>query len=414
MVAPLQIVTPGQTRTRKRREPQFPLAGTMKPYGLYPLFASPVLPGETLSSAELKYRVISMPIRHPLVGAWLETWLVYVSLTDIDNGLAEMFIKEDVATTGFTAPAERPRFFTPSGKIDYLKLATDRVISAYFRDEGETGDRRIDTVPLLRRANWDWAQNLMFRPDELDPSLLPSALPEDGTYTPLEIMRMAGMSEITYERYLTQYGVSKKQAMKEAREPEILRYTRSWTLPTNTIDPGTGRPSSAWAWSETLKAEKAKRFDEPGFLIWFGAIKPKLYDKSFSGSLISSLWGFADWFPVYNLDDPAGGIKELEAGFVTNSSGETLLYDHRDLLSHGEAFVNNWDGPYRLPQMAARNITSESLSVQDVRHHYPTEADINALFSESDQETPDPKRQTVYYEGIGSLQITGHVVDTTK
>lgn len=413
MVSPLEIVQPGQTRTRKRRNPQFPMAGTMKPFGIYPLFASPVLPGETLQEGEMKYRVLSMPIKNPLVGAWLETWLCYVSLTDIDAGLAEMFIKEGVPTTGFAAPSDRPRFFTKSGKIDYLKLATDRVVSAYFRDEEEAGDRRIDGVPLLRRQNWDWAQNLMFKPDAMDMTSMPSALPDDGTYTPLEIMRMSGMSEVTYEKYLAQYGVAQKAAVEKAGLPEVLRYTRSWTLPTNNIEPTTGRPTSCWAWSETIKTDKAKRFDEPGFLIWFGAIRPKLFDRSFGQSLVGSMWGFQDWFPVYNLTDPAAGLKQLDPGVVTSTAADPLLYDHRDLLAHGESFVNDWTGPYRLPQLSPRAITDAS-TVQDIRGLYPSVADVDAMFVEADAETPDEARRRCYYEGIGSLTINGHVVDTTK
>lgn len=67
-------------------------------------------------------------------------------------------------------------------------------------------------------------------------------------------MRLSGMSEITYEKYLMQYGVTQKEAVKESRIPEILRYTRDWTVPTNSIEPTTGRPSSAFSWSSTAHA----------------------------------------------------------------------------------------------------------------------------------------------------------------
>ena len=91
----MRVVTPGETRTRVQRQPNFPIAGSLKPYGLYPAMATPVLPGETLLDFEMKRRMLSMPVRHPLVGAWLETWLVYVKLTDIDPALAEMFVSQD-------------------------------------------------------------------------------------------------------------------------------------------------------------------------------------------------------------------------------------------------------------------------------------------------------------------------------
>lgn len=414
----LKITMPGETRTRKVRRPNFNLAGTMKPYGIYPMWATPVLPGETLKSAETKYRLLSMPIKHPFVGATFETWLCYVSLTDLDQALAQMFISEGVPTTGFTAAADKDRFFTKEGQIDYISMAVDRIVQAYFRDDEEPGanTRTIDGVPLARRVAYDWAQNLMFKPDEMDPNYMPSALPAEGTYTPLEMMQMAGMSEITYQKYLAQYGVSGPAAQEAANLPEILRYTRDWTTPTNSVDPSNGRPSSVWAWGSTIKADKPKRFDEPGFVIMMGSIRPKMFDSTFQASMIGELWGFGDFFPVYNLTDPAAGIKVLEKDnavlALPAAPADDVIYDHRDLLSHGEQFVNDWAGPYSLPTINSRNFNAESYP--DQRGYYPSLANINALFVENDEETPRESHRRAYYEGVASVEIVGHVVDTTR
>lgn len=418
MVSPLEIVQPGIPRTRKKRSPSFPIAGTLKPMGIYPVMATPVFPGETLNEAEMKWRVLSLPIRHPFVGAWLEMWLVYVKFTDIDPSMGEMFITDSASATSFVAASDRPHYFVKSGKIDYIKLATDRLVEAYFRDEQEADwdTRLIDTdIHLLKRSDWNWAQNLMFKPANMDMTEMPSSLPEAGSLTPLEIMKLAGMSEVTYEKYLMQYGVSAKAVNASAQLPEILRYTREWTVPTNTLDGATGAPSSTWAWGGTLKSEKPKRFDEPGFLIWYAAIRPKMFDSTISQSLIGAMWGFSDFFPVYNLEDPAAGIKELDTGFVTNSSTGPvpLIYDHRDLLSHGEAFVNDWSGPYALPTATGRTI-DDSAGYSDVRGQYVKADDINALFVEDLESVPDEKRRRAFYEGICSMTITGHVVDTTR
>lgn len=422
MVTPLQISMPGMHRTRKTRKPQFPLAGTMKPYGIYPMWATPVLPGETLSSTETKYRLLSMPIKHPLAGAWFETWLVYVSLTDIDPDLAQMFIAEGVPTTGFTASADNTRYFTKSGQINYLKLATDKVVQTYFRNEEEptvtnaTFGAGEPGIHKASRQNFDWAQNLMFKPASMDLNDLPSALPNENTLTPLEIMKLAGMSELTYEKYLMEYGVTKKEAVKEARLPEILRYTRDWTVPTNTVEPTTGRPSSCWSWSSTIKSEKPKRFDEPGFVIMFGCVRPKMFDFSIKASMIGELWGFGDWFPVYNLADPAAGIKEYTGAPLVRPAGETdtLIYDHRDLLSHGEPFVNDWTNqPYDLPKISSRSLV-DGAEYPDLRGLYPSDTDIDNLFAESSQSSPNQKFMRLYYEGIAGADIVGHVTDTTK
>lgn len=421
MVSPLQITMPGQARTRKKRKPQYPLSGTMRPFGIYPMWATPVLPGETLNMAETKYRLLSMPVKHPLAGAWFETWLVYVSLTDIDPLLAQMFITSDTPTTGFTAGSDLPRYYTKSGQINYLRLATDRVVETYFRNEEEPGAlTRTMLAPdlgihLAQRQNWDWAQNLMFKPASMDMADMPSSLPTEGTLTPLEIMKMAGMSELTYEKYLMEYGVVQKEAIKEARKPEILRYTRDWTTPVNTVEPTTGRPSSCWSWSSTIKSDKPRRFDEPGFVIMLGCVRPKMFDPTLTASMIGEMWGFGDWFPVYNLEDPAAGIKQLDGAVLVRPGGsdDPLIYDHRDLLSHGEQFVNDWAQPYDLPSITSRNM-ADLQSYPNLRGLYPTSDNIDALFVEDAEETPRTAFMRCYYEGIAGVEITGHVVDTTK
>lgn len=415
----MRIVTPGEVRTRVRRNPSFALAGTMKPFGLYPVICSPVLPGETLTDFRLRRRTISLPIVHPLVGAWLETWLVYVKLTDIDHALAEMWLSTDMLTTGFTASASSDRYFTRAGQIAYIQKATECVWHHYFRDESESNYQTIDGVPMVKRRWYDWTHNLSFTPDDLDVEALPSN--PEGQLTGMDIMSMMGMTEMSYEKYLQQYGVSKRAAEATLNAPEILRYSQTWTTPVNQIDPVSGAPSSAWSWSDDLKAEKPKRFNEPGFIIVLSSIRPKLFTDAIRYSMNGNLWGFADFFPSYTLSDPAAGIKEIHSDDPAfhddfgpdDESALSMLYDHRDLLSRGEQFINDWNGPYRLPVTSGQRAASEAATMQQLRGLYPTLSDINGLFVENAESSPNEARRRAYYEGIAEMQITGHVKDTT-
>lgn len=417
----LSIVTPGETRTRVRRTPNFPLAGTLKPYGLYPVMATPVLPGETLEGFEMKRRMISMPIRNPLVGAWLETWLVYVKITDWDPDLAQMFLSVDYSTTGYTSAGNEPRYFSKTGQIRWIQAATETVWREFFADQSELDSAipEIDGVPMVKRRSYDWTHNLMFTPADLEPEDLPSN--PEGQLTGMQIMALAGMTELTYEKYLQQYGVSEKAAAKVAGKPEILRYIQEWATPTNQIDPSTGAPSSAWAFSGPVKADKAKRFDEPGFLVVLQAVRPKMFNRQLDASRVGELWGFADFFPSYNLTDPAAGIIEVSLNdppFATGVHGgaatpEHVLIDSRDLLTRGEQFVNDWDGPYRLPEITTQTNILEATSLATMRGYYPLLGDINALFTENTAETPVEARRRLYYEGIATMEIRGHVKDTT-
>jgi len=416
----MTVVTPGQARTRKRRQPNFPMAGRMKPFGLYPQMITPVLPGETLNEYEVKSRTISLPVRHPLFGAWLERWLVYVKITDIDPELSNMFLSTSYPTTGFTAAASEPRYFVKAGQIDWARHCMEAIWNGFFADESERGGTipKIDGVPLRGRKHVDWTHNLMFTPAGVTAADLPSN--PDGQLTGLQMMALAGMSELTYEKYLAQYNVAPKDLQSLKGLPEILNYWASWAVPTNTIDPSTGGPSSCWAWGDTVKAEKPRRFTEPGFLVLVSCVTPKMFSEAIDASRVGDMWGFADFFPSYNLDDPAAGIVEIDGDNPTFSTAfggaaQKLLVDHRDLLTHGEVFVNHaWnDGPYYIPRITSQTLSGGAADEQTVRGKYPALADVNNLFMENTLGSPSETRRACYYEGIARADIAGHLKDTT-
>lgn len=410
-MAPIQVVQPGQTRTRKRRSPNFPVAGTLKPYGLYPIMAHPVLPGETLNSFRLKWRVLSKPIQHPLAGAWLESWLVYVKFTDLDRDLGNMFIDDTYSTAGYTAAADSERYFTKTGQIDWIKLATERVHDSWFMDDSETA-RSIDGVRKTKLSSLSWYQNAIFKPADDAPNTT-DMFDASQELNAFMMMQQMSMSELTYEKYLEQYGVT--QIDRAEGRPEILRYARSWTTPVNTVEPSTGAPSSAWAWSDDMKADKDKRFSEPGILLCLAAVRPKMYQKHLQYSMLGELWGFSDWFPAYTLTDPTAGIKEIStadamfhADHRTDVGDKALLIDQRDLLNHGEQFVNEWgQTPYNLP-LTSGMLAQDTSDNADLRGEYATDSDIDALFTSA---TATDK--FCYYEGIAQAVISGHIQDYT-
>jgi len=407
----LSILAPGQKRTRKKRSPNFPVAGLMKPFGLYPILCHPVLPGETLNNFQLKWRTLSKPVKHPLAGAWLETWLVYVKLTDLNRDLGNMFIDDTYSTTGYLNSGGDARYYTADGQIDWIKLITERIHDAYFMDDSETA-RTIDGVRQTKLSTMSWYQNCMFKPadDALAVTDIHDTVKELDAYM---MMQQMNMTELTYEKYLEQYGVT--SIRQSEGDPEILRYARSWTQPVNTVDPSNGAPSSAWVWSDDMKATKDKRFAEPGFVIALASVRPKMYQKHVQNSFVGNLWGFTDWFPAYNLEDPTAGIRTLSsadkvfhADHRTDVGDVDLLYDHRDLLNHGEAFVNDWTGnPFSLP-LSTGMVAEDASDNASMRGEYATDTDIAALFTSA-----TATDQFCYYEGIGHMDISGHVTDTT-
>lgn len=409
----IQVQQPGTRKTRIPRNPTFPLAGHVKPMYLYPLMAHPVLPGETMNSASLKMRVLSNPIKNPLCGAWLETWFVYVKLTDIAEELSEMFISDTFSSTSYEATADNKRFFVKNGNIDWVRLCTDAVHDAYFLDEGETArSHSTETARQIKINDVSWMQNCIFE----DADTAVPITDASDTYEHLRQWMMTqqmGMTDLTYEKYLEQYGV--KLSANQGNKPEILSYGTKWKQPTNAIDPTDGSPSSVWYWAEDFKMTKPKHFKEPGFVIALAAVRPKFYQKNLDAAMLMNLWGFSDFFPAYTLDDPTAGIKEIQtdndifvAGSRTDAGEKTILYDHRDLLSHGEQFVNTSNQTFQLPE-ATGLLMNDASTPQDIRGQYCTESDVANLFVSA-----TASDQFVSYEGICFLNLSGHVQDTTR
>ena len=92
----------------------------------------------------------------------------------------------------------------------------------------------------------------------------------------------------------------------EEGEPELLSYRRFWTLPSNVIVPATGLPTGSAYWRLDEKTEKPKLFKEPGFIIGFHAVRPKMFDGKQVYSRAASMWGFRDFIPSYTLSDNFG------------------------------------------------------------------------------------------------------------
>ena len=407
----LDVMNPGQTRRRIQRQPSFPVAGGIRPQGLYPVMFTPVLPGETLEAATYKATYVSSPLVSPLSGWWLETWLYYVRLTDIDRELGQMFIGQLTSSAAYQAPSNRARYFTKAGQIDWCYLATEVVHNHHFRDEGEVR-RDIDTVPMIKRVNTDWTESAI---DEASLSGSEAALGTAEDVTPqlqaFLMMRQMGMSALSYEEYLKTYGVASVKV--EEGEPELLAYRRYWTLPSNVIDPATGLPTGSAYWRVDEKAEKPKLFKEPGFLISFHAVRPKLFDGKQRYSRSASLWGFRDFIPSYTLTDPTAAIYNRDphdlpefSGTGSTDNAVEIYFDHRDLLSHGEQFINS--ASRITPPVANGRSFAASSEVQDIRGQYPTQADIDALFSSA-----TASHRVVDYEGIYQTRIKGHIQDFT-
>lgn len=402
---------------RKVRKPQHRFQIEHRPFQVQPFAIAPVLPGETMKNALLQARVVTDPIKNKLVGWHIEYYLFYVKhrdLVDISATLQDMMLDLTVDVSTTYAEAANVKYNHPGGTINWVRRCTERVVECYFRDEGETAlQYAIDGLPAaaINVENWAQSSGLSAVYDtEPAPEL---TVGTDGKINASEVntmmqnwefLRGNNMTDMTYEDYLRSFGISAPKV--ELHRPELLRYVREWSYPSNTINPTDGSAASAVSWAVSERADKDRLFREPGFVIGLTVARPKVYLKNLDGNGVGMMADALTWLPALMKDDPWTSLKKFTeakgplATIVTDAGGYWI--DVKDLLLYGDDFIN-------VARSTAGLSTVALPSANLVNKYYPALADVEGLFVGA---TAD--KQKVRQDGILTLDILGNQFDTTQ
>lgn len=390
-----QIAAPSQ---RTVRYPSHPFMLQSMPYCITPFLIAPVLPGETLRKLTMQSRVVTDPIKNPLAGWFCEYYLFYVKLTDLYERemITDLLINPAASsgplTTIYGATTRIDRFyFGHNSNVNWVEGCLRRVVDEYFRDEGTNYtqftaiDGKSRNYPLCQVHGNSWLDSVHLQDDALakDVTLIDAATTDtllasevDNGMRLWQAQRMEGLHEMSYEDWLAQFGV---QSMpQKVHRPELLRYIREWTYPSNTIDPATGAARSACSWSVQASADKQRFFPEPGFVFGVSVVRPKTYPRGVEGTLSTVLNNFATWLPA-SLMHPMLSVRPLSttsgplASKVTDAEG--YVVDVKDLFLYGEHFTNR-----TLADTDVNYMENISADLSNVR--YPaTAAAIQELFN---------------------------------
>ena len=98
-------------------------------------------------------------------------------------------------------------------------------------------------------------------------------------------LRSNGVTDVSYQDYLAYHGINGED---DPHIPELVRYVREWTYPTNTVNPSTGVPSSACSWA--IQGEQTKTdSSEPGYLFGVTVTRPKVYMRNIQATWLT-IW----------------------------------------------------------------------------------------------------------------------------
>lgn len=321
---------------------------------IQPCAIAPVLPGETLSHLALQARTVTPTLRSRVVGWWSEYYTFFVRFRQLPSAANLVAMQVDPTVILSPSAASASTYYNGLG-FNFMSECLQVITQEWFRREGE-----LWSSSVIRAGRPAASINI----DSLIDSLVDTTvLPDGGAIAGMNvddldrakmvleyrrILREMGSDggAVDYEEVLASYGVSIQKAAERDR-PELVRYMRDWTYPTNTVEPTTGVPTTVASWAITDRADKPRRFDDFGFLVTVSCVRPKVYFFNQTGFGASMLDRAQRWLPP-NMDDagmerslaeftPTQGPYGKAAGGFTNG----YWLDVRDLFNYGDQYIDN-------------------------------------------------------------------------
>lgn len=400
------IVAAARQTKRVPRNPRHSFYIQHRPYVLQPFMIAPVVPGETLKRLTCQARVVSDPIKDPLIGWWNEKYYYYVKHRDLEirDHLTELMLNPAKTLTSLNEAASVPYYHFGS-TVNWLKECMKRIVQEDFRNHDENWDSFIlDGLPQASINSQDFTHSAYLSSETPAGGFVDTPAPDivDEKFRQWEHLQNFGLTQLTYDQWLEQYGVRPATETEDPHLPEMVRYQRSWTYPSNTIDPVSGAPSSALSWVDDFSADKDRYFKEPGFLVGFACVRPKVYLGNLKGSAVGLMNDMYSWLPAMtNVNEHHLSLKKVTGGSgpIQNSGvtpGGDYWLDIRDLLIHGDQFHNMPTVPNAVALPAAATM----------QRRFASSADVDALFKVA---TANKIRQ----DGITSMTILGTQQDFT-
>lgn len=392
-----------QTRTKRvPRRPSHTWQIRRQAFVIQPFMLAPVLPGETLQSVLFQARTVTKPIKNPLIGWHLEHYFFYVKHRDLPEPFRtktqEMMLDMTTDVSSLVRGTVSAPLYTAAGAFNWTEACLQRVVEEFFRDEGEAWNNfTIEGLPASSINVKNWSQSLMLdsdMPTGTSTSSPDTQLELDAMYQQWEFMRANQMVNMSYEDWLATYGVRPKTV--EIHRPELLRYNRAWSYPTNTIDPATGTPSSAVSWAISERIDKDRFFKEPGFIFGVSCVRPKVYFSAQTGSAAGVMDTAFSWLPAIMKDEVYTSLKKFTSGGILPGVTADHWIDMRDLLLYGDQYVN-----FALSDTSANFVPMPTATTE---HKYPTEVMAEALFATTGQEY-------INEDGVAQLSILGTQID---
>lgn len=405
----MKVITEAPRMGRKIRSPQHTWTFSTVPFAITPFLAAPVLPGETLKNAVFQTRVVTSPIANSLIGWWKEYYFFYVKLSQLESWDKYQKMLVDPKAEQPSGTSADVETFSAGGAIHpYVREAYDAVYYYYFSMGPQFVTGGGDNMRLLAIKNGSlygakahgnsWldshassglrshndAELVVGTDDKITGTELEQLMLQ------YELAKSGGVTDLTYEEWLAKQGVNVPGGADDGK-PELLRFVREWTYPSNTVNPADGTVSGVCSWAVSGRIDKDRFFKEPGLILGVTIARPKIYMGNQKGNVMEYMTRMEDWLGgiIGDVNDATERKFTAAAGPL---NGQTTDYwvDFRDLLMYGDQFRG--DQP------------AGTMSLPAERSQYPTDAMVASLFKVGTE-------KWVKEDGVVSLRIASRVRD---
>lgn len=394
IVPTVQKVAP--TTSRRTRYPKHSWHIKFRPYQLQPMCIAPVSAGDTVKQLRFEGRVLTDGVLDQIAGWWSEMYWFYVRFSALDEyaSAQRMAVTPGDNLAGLITASNTWTMHNGKGP-DWLFMCMKPIIYNYFRPQsGAYNDYALDSVPAAGVVGQSWLDAISLETDLPSPSATDDYT---GHWTHYEALRKARLVTMDYPEYLASQGVAVPeqllQPLAEKRRPELLRYTRQFSYPANTVkEDGTGTVAAV-SWVTAERMDRSIYCDEPGFIVGVSLVRPKVYRSGQVACGVSLLCDARTLAPPMLEDAPQESLWQVTgtgAGPVTKDNAVDYWVDTQGVYVLGDQFLNAAEGP----RVTLPNQTTMAKT-------YPPDADVKALFT-----TPASK----YYvrsDGMASFSIVG-------
>lgn len=408
-----------KTGSRKTRHPRHNWRVVHKPFQLQPVCFAPVAAGDSVKNIRFEQRVLTDPVKDQITGWWSEMYWFYVRFSNLDEAekAKAMAVTPGYDTTQFSSAARASHdwtFFTAgSNLVDWLYLCMQPIVRTYFRSEGgDWNDHTIDGVPAAGVVGRTWLDALHDYSD-----LTPPASPDtyEGRWELYEQLRKQKLVTMDFPEFLRMQGtVVPEQLIQpeaEKRKPELLRFCRQFSYPTNTVNPdGTG-VVSALSWVVAERMDRAIYCDEPGFIVGLSVVRPKIYRSGQISHGASFIRDARTLLPdLFGDDAPSEVLDRWASGGGPLSTSDGYVLDLSSVYTLGDQFLRGSGLPaVALPGSADSNVSY--VSWQQAASLFANPGDD---WGETNPGEPDvAPADNIHVDGQAAFSITGRKVTST-